>query len=830
MRDAMARHDRIVAACVKDSGGVAVGQAGDSVLAVFRRAGDAAASALAIQREFGREPWPPGGELKARISLHTGEAQLREGQYYGLALNRCARLLATGHGGQVLLTGASEQLLVDEPPPRSALWDLGIHRLKDLTRAEHVFQLVDLDHPRQFPPILSMEHQLTNLPAQLTSFVGRDDELRQLREMHHRARLLTVTGPGGAGKTRLALQLAAELVGDHADGVWLVELDPLSDPRLVPLAVAGGLGLKEQPGRRLADTLVDHARQRNLLLVLDNCEHVVESTAELAAELLKGCEGVSVLATSREPLKVPGELTWRVPPLTREEAVRLFADRATSHDPAFTLSDENVETVARICERLDWIPLAIELAAARVTMMPVGEILNHLESRFSLLTAGDRTMPGRLKTLKAAMDWSYDLLAEPEKLLFRRVSIFSGRFSLGAVEAVCNDTALPRDSVLGLVGQLVDKSLLTLDETRYHCLETIRAYGRERLAEGGDLNSLHARLGSYVLGLAQSAEPGHLAAWLDRLEAAHDDIRSTLTWVVTADPELGTRLAAALFPFWQLRGHAAEPRHFAQELLERTSSGFPQHAAALHLAGAYAYLQSDLTAAHQLLDQALQEARAAGDQLTVMRALDTIGLVAAALDDLTRSEAALEEGLTLARELGERNSEAAILHQLGLLASRRGHLREARSLLEKSIEVRRALGRNDEISMSLTFLAAAKILEGDPATARKCIAESFEIGRALSDRRAAWSLDVLACLTALEGRPEQALQLAGAGAAIHASSGITPAAVWKEFMSMCLQPARAALGPEAATIAWESGMRMTFDGAMAFAMARDETQQEQSVP
>lgn len=820
MRDAMAHHDRILAASLKLHRGIEVpsGRAGDSILAVFRTAADAAACALSLQRDFASAEWPPGTNLEIRVALHTGEAQLRGDQYHGQALNRCARLLATCHGGQVLVTEATQLLLVDELPPRAALRDLGLHRLKDLGRLEHVFQLVDIDRPAEFPPIRSLSRRLTNLPVQLTTFVGRQAELRQLLELHRRTRLITLTGPGGSGKTRLALQLASELTARHADGVWLIELAPLSDPLHVPQAVVAVLGLKEQAGRRLTDTLADYLRERNLLLVLDNCEHVVDVAAEVAVELLTRCEGLSFLVTSREPLNVPGELTWRVPPLGRGEALRLFADRAMSHEPRFRVTDENVDIVRRICQRLDRIPLAIELAAARVAVMSPEEILDHLETRFSLLVAGSRTSAGRHRTLKAAIDWSYELLAEPEKVLFRRISIFVGRFSLEAAEAVCGDTSLSPPLVLDLLGRLVDKSMVILDDGHYRCLETIRAYGRQRLLEAGELDPQRERLGAHLVNLAKVREPGRLAAWLDQMETAHDDIRATLTWSVRADPELGMQLALALVIFWQYRGHTSEPRQFAEAILENVSTDFSMRPSALQLAGAFAYLQADFAAARRLLPQSLEAARAAGDRLTVLRALEASALVATATRDVTASKAALDEALTLARELGEQNTEAAILYQLGLVASQQGDLLGARSLFEQSVNLRRGLGRNDESSMPLTFLAVAALMQGDFDTARRCIVESLDIGRTLRDYRAAWSLDVLACQTALEGRPERALRLAGAGSGMHVASGNIPPASWDTFVSQLLRPARDALGQEAAQAAWEAGRRMGYEEALEFAV------------
>ena len=820
MRKAMEGHDHIVDDCLTQHHGTEVpsGRAGDSILAVFPRAVDAATCALSLQRAFAAERWPAEVTLEIRVALHSGEAELRQGQYHGQVLNRCARLLATCHGGQVLLTSATEQLLVDELPPSTELRDLGVHRLKDLARPEHVFELVDAEHRREFPPIRSQQ-PASNLPIQLTAFIGRGGELRQLRELHGRARSLTLTGPGGSGKTRLALELASEMVPEHADGVWFIELGPVSGPHLVPQAVADTLHLKEQASRRLADTLADHLRERRSLLVLDNCEHVVDVVAELTVELLKECEGLKVLATSREPLRVPGEVTWRVPPLGRDEAVRLFADRAMAHQAQFRVSDENIDLIVRICECVDRIPLAIELAAARVPVMPLEEILSRLEKSFGLLTAGSRTTVSRQQTLRATLDWSYGLLSDSEKILFRRLSIFAGRFTLDAVEAVCGDDQLRPDAMLDLLARLVDKSMVWLDASRYRCLETIRSYGRQRLEEAGELDAFQARLGAYLIRAAQSRQPGHLADWLDRLEAVYDDVGATLAWSQRTDPELGVRLAIALDVFWQLRGHASEPRQFAEAILAHTSPDFRLRPSALYLAGAFAYLQGDFAAARRRIDEAITEARVSGDWPTLLRALELSGLMAAAAGDLVASEAALAAALALAREHGDQATEASILHQLGLRASQKPDLPAARSLLEKSLELRRSLERSDEASMSLTFLAAVALLQADAETSRRCIIESLEIGRALRDRRAAWSLDVLACLTTREGTLERALQLGGAGSAMHEASGNTPPAPWEAFVSPHIQLARNGLDPDVARTKWEAGRRMAFDEALDFALA-----------
>jgi non-specific serine/threonine protein kinase len=573
----------------------------------------------------------------------------------------------------------------------------------------------------------------------------------------------------------------------------------------------------------LAETLADHLRERRSLLVLDNCEHVVDTVAELAVVLLKECKDLKVLATSREPLRLPGEVTWRVPPLGRDEAVRLFADRAAAHQAQFRVSDENIDLIVRICECVDRIPLAIELAAARVPVMPIEEILGRLEKSFGLLTGGSRTTASRQQTLRATLDWSYGLLSDPEKRLFRRLSIFAGRFTLDAAETVCGDDPLKPDAVLDLLARLVEKSMVSLDGSRYRCLETIRSYGRQQLEAADELRPLQMRLGRYLIGVAESRSPGHLAEWLDRLEALYDDIGATLAWSQQTDPELGMRLAVALDVFWQLRGHASVPRQFAEAVLTETSPDFRRRPAALYLAGAFAYLQGDFAGARRRIDEAVAEAQTAGDWLTLLAALERSGLMAAAGGDLAASEAALEAALKLAGEHRDQATEASILHQLGLRASQKPDLPAARSFLEKSLALRRNLERSDEASMSLTFLAAVALLQADAATARRCIVESLEIGRALRDRRAAWSLDVLACLTTREGNLERALQLAGAGSAMHEASGNTPPAPWEAFVSPHVQLARNGLDPEVARVKWDAGRRMAFDEALEFALATVRT-------
>ncbi|HVH62617.1 MAG TPA: AAA family ATPase, partial [Candidatus Dormibacteraeota bacterium] len=538
MRQVLEQHDQIIGRCVEQHGGALVeaGREGDSVLAVFQNTAAAASAALDIQRAVAAAKWPEGIIVRIRIALHAGEAQLRGGHYFGVALNRCARLLATCHPGQIVMTKTVQEILVDEPPQGSELWDLGQHRLKDLKRPEHIFQLVDRDHPARFPPIRSLPHELTNLPVQVTTFVGRQDELRQLRKLQANARLLTLTGPGGCGKTRLGQELASELVSDQKDGVWFADLTPVMDPLLVARAAASGLELQEQVGRTPLETVIAYCRDRQLVLLLDNCEHLIDSCAALAKQLIKSCPGVGIIATSREPLRVPGETVWRVPPLSIPEATRLFLDRALATSPTYAVPETSLPSVARLSERLDGIPLAMELAAARVPMMPVDEILDRLEQGLAFLAGGDRTAVTRQRTLQATMEWSHGLLKPAEQVLFRRLAVFAGNFTLAACEKVCAEPDLQQLQIVDLLGELVSKSLVLAVDGHCRLLDTIRAYANERLEFANERTAMQRHHAKFFLQLAASRRAGALAKWLNVVEENHDNLRAAIVWATQTDP------------------------------------------------------------------------------------------------------------------------------------------------------------------------------------------------------------------------------------------------------------------------------------------------------
>ncbi|TMD61793.1 MAG: adenylate/guanylate cyclase domain-containing protein [Chloroflexi bacterium] len=819
MRQAMVQHDEIVYGAVQRHTGAMVesGREGDSILAVFVGSREAAACALDVQRAFHAATWPGGLELKVRIALHTGEVELRGGHYFGPPLNRCARVLALCHGGQTLVTQATSELLAEDPPQDVELTDLGVHKLKDLKRAEHIYQLTDLTRPERFAPLDTRRDYKSNLPLLLTSFVGRERELAELRDLLARSRLLTLTGTGGAGKTRLAKQLALNVVDDMRDGVWLVDVSPVSDPRLVARAVATALDVEEQQGRSLTETLAEYCRDRAMVLVLDNCEHLLGACAELAEGLLGSCPQLRLVATSREPLNVGGEVTWTVPSLAESEATRLFVDRARSRSPRFELTDQNAHVVMQICRRLDGIPLAIELAAARTAMMPPNQLLRRLDEGFAVLASGTRTAAKRQQTLEATLDWSHGLLSDQERTLLRRLAVFVSHFSLDASEAVCWSSDLPRESILTHLGQLVAKSLVQTVDDRYGCLDTIRSYARQKLADAGEFDTFHRTHARYCLEIVGSRRPGALADWLDQVELEHDNVRGALTWCVSHDPEAAASLVAGLYEFWLLRGHALEARGFLGRLSSQLPAASPRRPRVLLDAGVFAYTAGDFASAPALIREGLASARETNDLDLMARGLVFQGGVALAAGDIGPAQAALDQALAIARDTEHGRQEAEALHHLGSLASVRGDTALARMRFTESLELRRRLGIDDESLTTLTLRATAT-LTSDPASAHSDIAEALELGLALKDRRVAWSLDVLSCLTALDGDAERALQLAGAASAMFEATAQRPAALWRRFTEPLMDRARQELGGEAAAKAWQSGRALTFEQALHYAL------------
>jgi predicted ATPase/DNA-binding SARP family transcriptional activator/DNA-binding CsgD family transcriptional regulator len=607
-----------------------------------------------------------------------------------------------------------------------------------------------------------------NLPAALTSFVGREQQLVELKRELAMTRLLTLTGAGGCGKTRLALEVAKDLVGAYPDGVWLVELVGLSEPPLVVQTVAMALGVQEQPNRLLADTLVEALRGKNMLLVLDNCEHLIDTAAHLVDVLLTACPHLRILATSREALGVAGETNWRVPslsapdvrqPITVEqlegyESARLFVERARRRSPAFVPSPSNAHAVAEICRKLEGIPLAIELAAGRVKVLSAEQIAQRLEDSLKLLSAGDRTAPPRHRTLGRTLDWSYELLPELERRLFERLSAFAGGWTLEAAEVVGAGEDIERGDVLDLLSRLLDKSLVATESgertvLRYGMLEPVRQYARERLEASGKAEEVRCQHASFYLELAKEAEPKLIGPqqrlWLDRLEREHDNLRAVLSWSLECGDDLGLRMAGALWRFWYARGYLSEGQRWLEEVLARSGSAPALvQAKAFRGLGWLAEAQGDHERASAAYEKSLRIYRSAADEAGVAASLGGLGSVALSQGDHERATALLEESVTLLWKSRKERDVASVLNTLGALASYKGDQARAMSFFEEALKLSRKAGDVQAIAVSLSNLGLTKLLHDDPERSTALLEESLALFREVGD-----DLDIAICLTNL---------------------------------------------------------------------------------
>jgi predicted ATPase/class 3 adenylate cyclase len=749
MSDALARHDVLVRAALEARGGFVFKTVGDAFCAAFETAPQALAAALDVQRAIGGADWRAVEGLRVRIALHTADADVRDGDYFGPALNRVARLLATAHGGQIVVSANTALLGGAALPPQAILFDLGQHRLKDLARPEHVYQLGAPGLQATFPALRSLSLASNNLPLQVTSLIGRDDDLAAIRAALETARLVTIVGAGGIGKTRTALAVGEALIVDGEAPVRFVELAPLAHGSAVGAAVAQSLGLQESPGKSVFETLRDYLAQLSMLLILDNGEHVIADVAALAGALLRYCPHVRMLVTSREPLRIAGEQTYRLPSLRLPSAaqsvslvapqaaefaaVALFVERARARNPAFALDDGNAPAVAEICRRLDGIPLAIELGAARLNVLSVDALLTNLDRRFALLTGGDRTALPRHQTMRALIDWSFDLLDEAEQRLFKRLSVFTGGFDLAAAAAIDPDAG-GELGVLELLSSLADKSLLVVEvisgEPRYRLLESTRAYAREKLTSDEAAGVAHRHALAYT-GLAErlrEKEGSVSDAELDRAEIELDNWRAALDWTLAGrgDVALGQRLAAAIS--WVWRGVSlVEGRRWLGLALGLADAGTP------------ARLRADLECGLTLLNAGLGEWESVlaesrrlidtfeelGDAMLLAQTQILAGKALLCLGRAAESEPLLRSARSGALRFGNLRMAAEAVDNLAYARSSVGNLEDARTCIAESQEIWLSLGADRAAASSALVLAEAEFLAGNGERALDLVASAL---------------------------------------------------------------------------------------------------------
>jgi predicted ATPase/class 3 adenylate cyclase len=802
----LGEHCRLISEAYGSAGGHLFGSEGDALFAAFESASAAVRGAVRAQRALAAHAWPSGAEVRVRMGIHTGEAQVVGDNYVGLTLHQVARVTSAGHGGQVLVSAATRQLVGDESPEGVELRDLGEHRLKDLAHPVRLYQLGGAGLDSDFPPLRTVDARPNNLPVQLTSFVGRE-EVTAARAALSGTRLLTLTGPGGTGKTRLALQLAAESLDEFANGVWFVALDAVTDPDLVAGTIAGAVGAPANPAKSVVEALVDHLRGKKLLLVLDNFEQVIDA-APLVGQLLRELPEIKVVVTSRIVLRLYGEHELAVPPLglpalrrgmpvtaeqaQRSEAVRLFVERGRAVQPSFALTDDNASAVVDIVVRLDGLPLAIELAAARLRILSVDAIRSRLDQRLRLLTGGARDVPTRQQTLRGAIDWSYDILDEPERRLFERFAIFAGGAFLPEAERVCGSAGELGIEVLDGLAQLADKSLVkavltALDDPRFTMLTTIREYAAEHLAADGGAASLQARhaetYAAVVDEVAERLTGPDAALWQDRLELDHDNLRAAIDWsVASGNAALAMRLVAGLWRFWQVRGHLHEARRRIDTVL--AMPGVAEQPARLRAraysaGGSIAYWQGDFVAANRHYTVALDAARETGDDGEIAFALYNLSF--APLDRVVDTQevryaagqALAEEALVLYERLGDERGIADVHWVLAIAAAAMGELPRALEHARLSLEFHRRLGNLFGVGWSAHMLVLYSVSAGDLDAATEYAREALTTFRRSRDVSgtiiAAYDYALIA---ARRGDRRRELLLAGAVVALGREAGL----------------------------------------------------------
>jgi predicted ATPase/class 3 adenylate cyclase len=808
MRKAIRRHDELLSAAIEAAHGKALTERGegDSFFAVFASPTDAIAAALAAQLALGDEPWPDGVDIRVRMAIHTGESS---DDYRGPEVNKCARLRATGHGGQVLVSAATRILVGDGNPASWSLKDLGEHRLPDLRESEHVYQLLHPQLSKVFPALKSLDVRRHNLPVQLTSLVGREKDLETVVHLIGDHRLVTLTGAGGSGKTRLALQIAADLLESFPDGAWFVDLAPLHEPDLVLKTAALAIQVREETGSALEESLIRHLARKKTLVILDNCEHLRAASAEVAQLMLGAGPGVRVLATSREPLHVRGELTFRVSSLEKSDSVRLFLDRASLAVPGRSSSSEEIDAISTICRRLDGIPLAIELAASRVAVLSLTELDQELQQSFRVLTF-EGSVPSRHQTLKATLDWSYELLDTPLQILYRRLSVFPGSFDRAAADAIHGESSL-----LPLAA-LVDRSLVVREpgaghQSRYRLLVPIREHAANLLEVSGESAEIHRRHARYFAAFARQREllvrGADQRRVLAEYDAERDNIRAALEWSIKLDPETAVTLAASTWFYWLMRDLSREGDSWLRQVVATGAGEIRDRAMALTGIGSLAPNLGDMDTARASLEQAIEMWRTLDDIEHEAMALNNLGMIYLRVEEVPRAAELVQRSADLFKQAGK--EPAVMLGNLAgiatLLEDTDASVRYASAALDSAVRD----GSPRLIAIAGVRKAAALMWAGDLSAGRSHLRQAIEVARDLGVVDI-W-MDQIACaleLACLTGQPETAVTLFVAGSSLARSIGadhFVPLEVYRRPMEKRLAAASAGLTREQRVAAEERG-------------------------
>ena len=885
MQLAFKRQEDLFRQVMSEYGGYVYKMIGDAFQVAFNTAPQALVAAISVQQKLQQEDWGDFGSIGVRIALHTGVVEERADDYVGPILNRVARLMSAGHGGQVLLSQVTFELVRDDLPDGVTLRDMGEHRLKDLTRPEHVYQLIAPGLESKFPPLKTLDVHPNNLPLQLTSFIGRERELIELKKKVEESRLVTLIGPGGTGKSRLALQVAADLTDRFSQGVWFVDLGALTEPNLVPQIVATVLSVREEAQRSLLNTMVDSIGDKEILMLLDNCEHLVQSCAHLADTLLRECHFLRILATSREPLRIGGEITNLIYPLktpdpenlpgieslSQYDAVRLFIERSEAVSPEFSIDNTNAPVVAQICYRLDGIPLAIELAAARISALSADIILDRLDDRFRLLSKGDRAVVPRHQTLEAVIDWSYDLLLDEEKSLFRRLGVFAGGWTLYAAESMCCVDGVDRWEVLELMTSLVDKSLVqvdkTLDVTRYRMLETVRQYALQKIRSANEIEEIRERYIAYYLNLAEEGEKrsywGGDTTLPKQLAQDLDNFRNALTWCfddVANYGEMGLRLAGALWIVWWTFGYLNEGRDWLERATKdnklsgaprakaltnlgciawqqgdyqiadsytaesimiyrsQVAEDIPGLANAIHIRGHVLFDKKDYSQARIYFEESLEKFRLLEDQDNICLLVSDVGMVDYHEGDYQSAKMRFEECLMISRGRDDLTNIAVNLLRIGDIARLERDYENASELYEESLAILKEMELNIDLAGNLQKLGFIARFKGDFQRAASLFAESLLMQKSMGNKQG-----IIECLVGIGGlatvghQPASGVRLFAAAEASLISIGapLGPADVAELKRDLLI--AQEKLSEDKFSNAWSIGKRYSMEQAIEYA-------------